>query len=362
MKIVLYYPRAITGDGGMTNAVRTLAKGLADHGQRVTVTYDGPSVETASDGVEWRPVRHVGGRRLKVPVGLEQVVAGADVVVMHSAWVLHNAVAGAVARRHDVPYVLAPRGAYDPRIVSRKRALKKGWWQLLEKRLVDHAAGVHVFFDSERKHLEALGYRGVVVVAPNGVQTPPGVVWDGGSGGYVLWMGRFDPEHKGLDLLIRAVGLLAPEERPVVRLHGPDWRGRKPHVERLVTECGLQEWITIGPPVYEEDKWSLLRRARGFVYPSRWEGFGNSAAEAAAVGVPLLTTRYPLGCYLAERGAGFVADSTVEALAAGLRELCSADAARVAQKAVALMGEEFSWEAVSRSWCEQLLSIEAEPR
>ena len=43
----------------------------------------------------------------------------------------------------------------------------------------------------------------------------------------VLWLGRFDPTHKGLDLLVDAVRSLAPHERPRVRLHGPDRRGGK---------------------------------------------------------------------------------------------------------------------------------------
>ena len=55
-------------------------------------------------------------------------------------------------------------------------------------------------------------------------------MWDGGSGGYVLWLGRFDPEHKGLDLLLQALALLPSRERPTLRIHGPDWRGRKQKV------------------------------------------------------------------------------------------------------------------------------------
>ena len=121
-----------------------------------------------------------------------------------------------------MPYVLAPRGAYDPHILRRKRLLKRAWWLAMEHPLLKHASAIHVFFESERAHLQALGYRGEIIVVPNGVDAQPGAQWDGGTSGHVLWIGRFDPEHKGLDVLLRGIAHLPSSRRPTVRLHGPD--------------------------------------------------------------------------------------------------------------------------------------------
>ncbi|MDP9264719.1 MAG: glycosyltransferase [Chloroflexota bacterium] len=361
MRVVHYYPRAFVGDGGMTRAVRKLAEASASAGARVAIVY-AEGAETvrearASKLVDWIPVRHAGAGRLSGPLDPGRALRGADVLVLHSAWTIGNVRFGAAARKLGIPYVLAPRGAYDPRIVHRHATAKRVWWRLYERDLVMGARAIHVFFASERAHLEALGYRGPLVVAPNGVEPPAGVRWDGGSGEYVLWFGRFDPEHKGLDLLLRGMRTLAPAERPRLRLLGPDWRGRKQQVRRMVRELGLDKDVVVGDPVHGAMKWQTLARASGFVYPSRWEGFGNSTAEAASIGVPTLVTPYPLGMHLAQHGGAFLAQPTADGLADGLRRLRSADACAVGARGAEVAAQDLAWPSVGERWLRQVAAI-----
>src|SRR5919108_4391580 len=357
MRVMHYYPRALVGDGGITNAVRKLSQGMVNAGAQVVVAHDTGVAPPGRTEVEWFPVRHRGRTGLRVPIGLERALAGADVLVLHSAWTLHNARAAAVARKLGVAYVPMPRGAYDPSIVARRRLRKKLWWVALERKLLHRSLAVHLFFAEERAHLERLGYRGPVIVAPNGVEPPEGVSWDGGRGGYVLWMGRFDPDHKGLDLLLGGLALLPEGRRPQLRLHGPDWRGRKSDVVAMVSEMGLGRWVTIGEPIHGETKWRTLAGALGFVYPSRWEGFGNSVAEAVSIGLPTLSTPYPLGVYLAARGGALVTEATPAGLASGLERLLDDDAPEIGRRGAKVVREEISWDAVARSWIEQAAAL-----
>jgi glycosyltransferase involved in cell wall biosynthesis len=287
-----------------------------------------------------------------MPLDLHTALQGADLLVLNSAWTAHNARAGAVARAAHVPYIVADRGAYDPLILKRRRRVKQVWWSAVERRLVRAAAALHVFFESQTAALRSLGYGGPVVVAPNGVQVPAEHTWDGGSGGYLLYVGRFDPEHKGLDLLVRAVASIPPAQRPQVRLVGPDWRGGKPRLEALVAELGLGNWVTVEPPLYGDDKWRAMTAALGFVYPSRWEGFGNAPAEAAALGVPVLTTPYPLGRYLESHGAALVVQPDPGSIALGLEAL-SEGPADLGANGAKLLHDEFTWDAVAQAWLAQ---------
>jgi glycosyltransferase involved in cell wall biosynthesis len=363
IRIVRYHPRALVGDGGLTAAVRGWSEALARQDNEVIVAYDEafrpPSQHPtrSASGVQWAGVQHVPRGGFKVPLNISQVLKGADLLVLHSGWTMHNIGAAAAARAMGVPYLLEPRGAYDPHIVTRRRALKWAWWIMLERRLVAGARGIHVFFDLERPHLAALGYEGPVVVAPNGVATPEGVAWDGGSGGYVLWMGRFDLEHKGLDLLLEALGVIPPAQRPQLRLHGPDWRGQKKKAVQMVAALGLEGSVTVGPPLRGAEKWRHLQCARGFVYPSRWEGFGISVAEAASVGVPSLVTPYPFGRYLANREAALLAEHSPTSLAAGLLGVASAESSALGRNAARVMHDELQWDTVSRSWLRQVEEI-----
>jgi glycosyltransferase involved in cell wall biosynthesis len=271
--------------------------------------------------------------------------------------VLHNVRAAAIARQIGVPYLLAPRGAYDPMIVARKRLLKTAWWTMFERSLVRKAAALHVFFEAERAHIEAIGHHGALVVAPNGVDVPASPAWSGTRNGYVLWLGRFDIEHKGLDLLLRALALLPVSRRPLLRLHGPDRSGQKGELRRLARALDVSDHVVIGPPVYGDVKWQLISGASAFAYPSRWEAFGNSAAEAIALGVPTLVTPYPLGCYVANRGGAVVAEPTPEALARGLESVLSRDAAVIASKGAELIRREFNWTDVAGSWLRQMKAL-----
>src|SRR5919108_677459 len=238
MRVMHYYPRALVGDGGITNAVRKLSQGMVNAGAQVVVAHDTGVAPPGRTEVEWFPVRHRGRTGLRVPIGLERALAGADVLVLHSAWTLHNARAAAVARKLGVAYVPMPRGAYDPSIVARRRLRKKLWWVALERKLLHRSLAVHLFFAEERAHLERLGYRGPVIVAPNGVEPPEGVSWDGGRGGYVLWVGRFDPDHKGLDLLLGGLERLLDDDAPEIGR-----RGAKVVREEISWDAVARSWI-----------------------------------------------------------------------------------------------------------------------
>ena len=354
MKIVQYYPRGVAGDGGMTGAVQRLAVSLHRAGAETAIVYDeGSGQAPPVDGFTWLSVPHRGPKNQRVPDtrALATALRGADVVVLNSGFTPHNVVAARVARRQRIAYVVAPRGAYDPHIFLRRPWLKKLWWRRLEYPMVKRARAVHLFFEDETADLERLGYRGPTLVAPNGVEPPPDMEWDGGTAGSLLWLGRFDPQHKGLDLLVGALARVPRAARPSLRLVGPDWRDGRERIVALIRELDLTDWVSVEPPIYGDKKWSALKSATGFVYPSRWEGFGNSVAEAASLGLPLLVTPYPFGRLLHRRGGAVLAPATVEGLSEGLQAMAGAASLGVRARQIVL--DEMSWENIGRSWLAQ---------
>jgi glycosyltransferase involved in cell wall biosynthesis len=358
MKIVQYYPRAVAGDGGMTGAIKRLARSLNLAGAEAAIVYD-EATGTAEPiaGVSFLPVRHHGPANQRVPnsKSLTAALDGADVVVLNSGFAPHNVLAARVARKLRIGYVPCPRGAYDPHIFLRRPMVKRFWWRQFEFPMVQKSLALHLFFADETPDMEALGYRGPTLIAPNGVEPPPGAEWDGGSDGRLLWLGRFDPQHKGLDLLVRALARVPRDRRPGLRLVGPDWRDGRERMTALVRELDLAEWVSIERPIYGDDKWAALQRASGFVYPSRWEGFGNSVAEAASVGVPLLVTPYPLGRLLERRGGAVMAKATVEGLTEGLEAM--ADAGALGARAREIVLDEMAWDNIGKNWLAQAQAL-----
>ena len=114
-------------------------------------------------------------------------------------------------------------------------------------------------------------------VVPNGVDdffSPDG----GEEDDFILFTGTLEP-RKGIDDLLDVWSSL-PAPRPRLVLCGDaGWRVRVP------------DGVEVTGYVDRERLRELYRRARLFVYPSRYEGFGIPPLEAMACGAPVVATR-----------------------------------------------------------------------
>ena len=75
------------------------------------------------------------------------------------------------------------------------------------------------YFDSEAGDAAEVAPNARWLVAPTGCNLPA-ERWDGGTGGYLAWVGRYDIRTKGLDLLVQAMTRLPTPDRRPLRLHG----------------------------------------------------------------------------------------------------------------------------------------------
>jgi phosphatidylinositol alpha-mannosyltransferase len=134
---------------------------------------------------------------------------------------------------------------------------------------------------------------GDAVLIPNGVtvsryeQAIPLPGWPG-SGGAIGFLGRMDEPRKGLDVLLRAYGLLAGR-RPGLRLlvAGPGDTG---DVLDRVAEPLRPRVVMLGQ-VSEEDKARVYHSVDVFCAPNTGgESFGIVLAEAMAAGAPIVAS------------------------------------------------------------------------
>jgi glycosyltransferase involved in cell wall biosynthesis len=106
---------------------------------------------------------------------------------------------------------------------------------------------------------------------------------------YLLCVSTLHP-HKNLPRLIRAYG----RKKRAFRLILAGLRGfHAGAIERLIEEMGLQDSVQITGWVPREELYSLYERARAFVYPSLFEGFGMPVLEAMAAGIPVACSDIP---------------------------------------------------------------------
>jgi len=358
MRVAVYYPRYLIGDGGPTLAVRGWVEALRGAGAEVGVFCQQSPEPPSPVPSAVLPLPHRGSGRTLRPVGLRDALRGWDILWLHSGWVWHNIAAASHAKRLRIPYVVTPHGAYDPNVLRRTRLAKGLWWMALERRFLRESAALHVFFEGEQGAIRRLGYRGAFVTAPNGIEFPPTPTWDGGTGGYLLWLGRYDVQTKGLDLLLQAVAALPRNQRPLVRMHGPDYRGGRREVERLVAALGLGEIVEVGGPVYGVAKEDAFARAAAFIYPSRWDAHSVAVLEALARGVPTIVTAcMHIAPLLKAGGAGFVVEPEPSELARAIERAIGTEGGAVARTGRGVCQEQFAWPAVARAFLAQVRGL-----
>jgi len=195
-------------------------------------------------------------------------------------------------RARGVPYVFEPVGMFRPRL--RKVALKRAFDATVARGVAGGAKLVVVSSERERDDVVDCGVAPERIrVRANAFPSPPpptgvdpleGIVPAGAP--VVLYVGRIAAE-KGLEHLLDAARRI-PEVHVV--LAGPDDRhGTMNAVRMALVDPATHGRIhvlpaTAGPP------YDLYRRADVFVLASGGENFGLVAAEAAAVGTPVVVS------------------------------------------------------------------------
>ena len=166
------------------------------------------------------------------------------------------------------------------------------------------------------------------------------------AGRYLLVVSTIEP-RKNLGRLLDAYEALPAtlqQRFPLVVAGAPGWRNEK-LLERLAWLSRNGKVRRLGY-VPAELLPALYAGARGFVFPSLYEGFGLPVIEAAASGVPVLSSR---GTAMAEvlGNEGLLADpDDAAALRDGMQRLIEDDElAAAARAAAASFAERFSWTA-----------------
>lgn len=317
-----YYP--YLAEGGRPTKVQTISRKLSERGHRVTVL----TADLGSRGAVPFPASTENsrwGRRAEledvetiylptlarfrtltcnpgvIPFSRESL-ASFDLVHIYGFYDLLGPAVGFFCRRRRIPYVIEPMGMFRP--IVRSLRLKRIFHRFLGRDLVRGAR--YVIATSEQERLELLG-GGVeasrVVIRRNGIELPEKSPRKGEfrrqwgipiNTKVILFLGRL-VSKKSPDLLLKAFAQWrqnAPRDLDAVLvMAGPEESdGFLPRLKTMADKVGQKERVLFVGPLYDDAKWSAYRDADLFVLPSQNENFGNTAAEAAACGTPVIVT------------------------------------------------------------------------
>ena len=311
--------------GGPPMKVRALAQGFAGHGHQVAVlTADwGLDARPGGGGNPSRAERcRFGWRReengvqaIYLPTwfryrsltwnpGAKRYcharLGNFDIVHIYGLYDFLGPVVAAECHKHQIPYVLEPIGMFVPMV--RNLWLKQMYHAVLGRRLFAQASAIIATSEQEVKELATGGVaREKIVLRRNGVEAPSSWPEYGvfrreqgiaQRAKLVLFLGRLS-EKKSPGLLLQAFASLPDRwggENMRLVFVGPDEGGMQVQLEQMAARLGIASRVRFAGPLFGEAKWSAYRDADVFVLPSQNENFGNTAAESAAAGTPVIVT------------------------------------------------------------------------
>jgi glycosyltransferase involved in cell wall biosynthesis len=338
MKVLHLIPYLAPVYGGTAHVVPELASALGRRGLQVdvvTTNANGDDVLPGSVGqwhdrdsyrVQYFPTWHrydlVLSRSLLT--WLWQHLSDYDLLHSHTLFAPMLAIAHWMARRRGVPYVMTPHGMLDPWAIAHKAWKKDVYFRWIERPTLTHAAAIHALNQREKAVITDLNVPTRIHIIPNGVALPPDVQGEVDdpipeNAVTVVYLGRINPK-KGLDRLIHAVKT-ARSQHPNLHLvlAGPDALGYRATLQRQIQSLNLENAVTFTGLLTGDRKWSLLKSADVFVYPSLSEGFSIAILEAMAMACPCIITT---GCNFPEAtDVAYIVEPEPEAIAAALHQV-----------------------------------------
>jgi glycosyltransferase involved in cell wall biosynthesis len=170
--------------------------------------------------------------------------------------------------------------------------------------LVRGARFVIATSEQERKELVDGGVKDLcVVIRRNGIEVPENIPERGTfrlqwgipiDMKIILFFGRL-VSKKSPDLLLNAFaqwcqGRSCVKDVMLVFAGPEEGDGFLSNLKAMAVKLNLKARVLFVGPLYDDAKWSAYRDADLFVLPSQNENFGNTAAEAAACGTPVIVT------------------------------------------------------------------------
>lgn len=347
---------------GIPKSVYYTAKAQAKLGEDVAIFCVTPEPPVQPEGVVVKAYPRQSVRFIVPDVLFTDLEAfNPHVVHMHSCYVPEIARIYPWLRRNNIPYVSTPRGALSPYVTKRRPYIKYPYKWLLELRILNHSLFVHSVGD--RVNIEQYGVKAPIVDAHNGIdlEALPNPFnrqflverYPQAHGKRVfMFLGRLDPYHKGLDVLVEAWQKSRPNNAILV-LVGPDFKDATAALKEKIESMNLDKDIIFTGPAYGDEKFHLLSSAHVFVHPSRWEGgVCHSLLEAASCALPSIITKEadPLGMLLRYNAVTHV-PLDVEALSAEITrfsQLPESELQEIGGRARHCIEEELSWQSTAR--------------
>ena len=274
-----------------------------------------------------------------------------DLAVFHEAYRIEYLGLARELKRKNIPYIIIPHGELSREAQKKKRLKKWAANLLLFNRFIENAAALQML---SQRELESTRHGRIKFVGTNGISIPERrkESFNKDKTAFV-YIGRLDPYHKGLDLMLDGVKLCADDMRKrgcTLDIYGPDRNGDGARLVKMINERRLSNIVSLHPAVSGREKENALLSADVFIQTSRFEGMPMGILEALGYGLPcLLSDGTTLASLVDDSDAGWRCRGDAESIADAIKRAIAErqSCAAISDNARALAIENFSWDTVA---------------
>lgn len=213
-----------------------------------------------------------------------------------------------------LPYIIIPHGTLTTAIQKRHRLKKILANILIVNKMVKNARAIQFLSDGEKSN--SILHNKKTIVCPNGIDVPADNLYSPKDNINLVYIGRIDVYHKGLDLLlggIKKCHCLCTNNNVKVMIFGPTNSSDYVFLSNMIREYKIEDITELHGPVFGEDKKKILLNATYFIQTSRLEGLPMGILEAISYGIPILVTEGTFfGDVVRKYDNGHVVDTSVD--------------------------------------------------
>jgi glycosyltransferase involved in cell wall biosynthesis len=173
-----------------------------------------------------------------------------------------------------------------------RRKLSKKIFDSIVPILSLHADKIIVISELEKQHLESLGIKEEKMVKiPLGINLNLFRRDKRTKGDYLLFVGRFDIDQKGIDILLKALKISSKSCGDIKLFMIGNNSKNKIKIMHMIKELELEKEVSILGYVNKKELIEYYHNCKALVLPSRFEPFGLVILEAFACGKPVIASK-----------------------------------------------------------------------
>ena len=360
MKVAQIIPCLGTKSGGPSRSVYELTKGLRSIGvdsEILTCNYlENPNIASDSwihsvDVKKVRPFEYY-------PQFKSLLSPRYDLFHIQSIYSYSVTIAARYARKHKIPYVIAPRGSlYGAAMNSSSYWKKQIFNRIFLFNDLNNASAIHVTCQEELEQVRRLGIRAPIAIIPNSISLPERLPEIQTTSVFRLcFLGRINP-IKNLDSVLKAwhlAGMAQRQDAELVIIGDAKLDREKEYLNELhEIEKSLQIVnIVWKGNVTGETKDALLNSCSYLILPSFSENFGMVVVEALVQGVPVVASKGTPWKILESERCGWWIENGVDSIKEQiihLLDISEATRQEMGRRGQLCVKEHFSTPAISQS-------------